>query len=69
MTLLIKLYYSIFKHYNILETKFVSYTVGDQMIRESEGKLANQKWVLAPEEDGNLAFGMVYLCRKERKLI
>lgn len=61
-----KIYYKIFKHYTILETKFISYQEGDKMIRETHDKPEREKWVLAKEEDTNRVIGMVYLCRKER---
>jgi hypothetical protein len=63
---IIKLYYRIFKRYNVLETRFVSYSEGDRMIRETAGNPEGQRWVLADEEDENKTIGMVYLCRKVR---
>jgi len=61
-----KLYYTIFPHYKVLETKFVTYAEGDKMIRETHDKPEAERWVLAKEEDTNQRIGMVYLCRKER---
>jgi hypothetical protein len=61
-----KIYYRLFKHYNVLETKFVTYAEGDQMIRDSEHKLESERWVLAKEEDDNFMIGWVWLCRKIR---
>ena len=59
-----KFYYRIFKTYNVLETKFVTYSEGDRMIKETNNKSEEEKWVLAKEEDTNKVIGMVYLCRK-----
>lgn len=61
-----KLYYKIFKHYEVIETKFVPYQNGDKMIRETHDKPEAERWVLAKEEDTNRAIGMVYLYRKRR---
>ena len=61
-----KLYYKIFPTYKVLETKLVTCPEGDTMIRETHGKPEAERWVLAKEEDFNLARGMVYLCRKVR---
>lgn len=61
-----KLYYKIFKHYKVLETKLVSYQAGDRMVRETHDKPEAERWVLAKEEDTNRVIGMVYLCRKRR---
>lgn len=61
-----KLYYKLFPRYKVLETKFVTYLEGDQMIRDTHDKPESEKWVLAKEEDDNRAYGMVYLCRKIR---
>lgn len=61
-----KLYYLLFPTYVVLETKFVTYQEGDQMIKESADKPESERWVLAKEEDTNHVFGMVYLCRKIR---
>jgi len=66
MRVLKKLYYKIFKHYQVLETKFVSYQDGDKMIRETHDKPKAERWLLAKEEDSNKVIGMVYLCRKRR---
>ena len=41
-----------------LELCFVNYTEGDRLIREG--------WTIAPEEDNNHAFGMVYVERLEK---
>jgi hypothetical protein len=60
------LYYSIFKRYTVLETKFVTYQEGDKMIKETHDKPEKERWVLAKEEDTNRIIGMVYLCRKVR---
>lgn len=60
------LYYKIFKHYKVLETKFVTYHEADKMIRETNNKPEEERWVLADEEDKNHIIGMVYLCRKVR---
>jgi hypothetical protein len=66
MRFLKRLFYSIFPTYKILETKFVSYSEGDRMIKETFDKPESERWVLAPEEDGNYTIGMVFLCRKVR---
>ena len=64
-----KLYYKIFPTYRRLELKFVNYSEGDKLIRQSAGKPESEKWVIAkPEEDRNRRLGMVYLERKERIL-
>lgn len=64
--LLRKLYFKMVKRYRRLELKFVSYTEGDKMIRETYDKPESEKWVIAKEEDANKKLGMVYLERKER---
>lgn len=61
-----RLYYKLFKRYRRIELKFVSYTEGDKMIKETWDKPENEKWGLAKEEDNNRIYGMVYLERKER---
>lgn len=61
-----RFYYRVFKHYNVLETKFVTYREADKMIMETAKKPESEKWVLAKEEDANPVIGMVYLCRKVR---
>lgn len=61
-----KIYYKLFKHYEVLETKCVTYQEGDRMIRETHNKPEEERWVLAKEEDNNHIFGVVYLCRKVR---
>lgn len=61
-----KLFYKIFKRYKVLETKYVSYSEGDEMIKATHDKPESEKWVLAKEEDTNQTIGMVYLCRKVR---
>lgn len=61
-----KLFYKIFKRYKVLETKFVTYDEGGEMIRATHDKPENEKWVLAKEEDTNQMIGMVYLCRRVR---
>lgn len=66
MNVLKKLYYKIFPTYKVLETQFVTYERGDQMIRESANWIEGRRWVLAKEEDTNHIIGMVYLCRKVR---
>lgn len=43
-----------------LEVRFVTWDVADKMIRESNGG-----WTVAPEEDKNKVFGVVYLERLE----
>ncbi len=63
-----KLFYRIFKCYRRLELRHVSYTEGDVMIRQNEGKPQSEQWVLAKEEDNNSLMGTVYLERKERIL-
>jgi hypothetical protein len=63
------IWYSMFPTWIILERKFVSYLDASRMINESSGKPAEDKWVLDTEkEDGNSEYGMVYLCRKKRRL-
>lgn len=66
MKALRKLYHKIFKRYNVLETKCVTYSDGDRMIRENDGKPESEQWVLSDLEDNNMAIGMVFLCRKVR---
>ena len=61
-----QLYYTLFKHYNVLETKCVTYKEGDKMLTETSNSQESEKWVLAKEEDTNRMMGMVYLCRKVR---
>ena len=62
-----RLYFRIFKHYRRLEIRAVSYSEGDRLIRQSEGKPESQQWVLAKEEDSNPLIGvLVYLERRER---
>lgn len=61
-----KIFYKIFKRYKVLETRFVTWEVGDKMIKETHDKPEPEKWVLAKEEDANTIIGMVYLCRKVR---
>ena len=61
-----KIYYKLFPHYRVLETRFVSYPEADKMIRLTEDSSESEKWVLAKEEDTNRIIGMVYLCRKIR---
>jgi hypothetical protein len=41
-----------------LELRYLSYAEADRLIRETQGA-----WTIAPEEDGNHVFGMVYLER------
>lgn len=60
------LYFRIFKRYTVFETKYVSYSEGDKMIRETADKPEEQRWVLDEEEDSNDTYGWVYLCRKKR---
>jgi hypothetical protein len=43
-----------------LELKFCTYAEADQLIRSTHGA-----WTIAPEEDQNRVFGMVYLERLE----
>jgi len=61
-----QLYYRIFKTYVVLETRLVTYSEGDKLIKESANKPDWEKWVLAKEEDTNSVYGTVYLCRKFR---
>jgi hypothetical protein len=61
-----KIYYKFFPTYRVLETRFVNYQIGNELIIQSIDKIESEKWVLAPEEDNNKSFGMVYLCRKQR---
>lgn len=61
-----KLYYRLFPTYRILETIFVTYRVGNQLIEDTENSPEEERWVLAKEEDNNPIIGMVYLCRKVR---
>lgn len=61
-----KLYYRFFPTYIEIETKFVTYTEGDKMIRETSNKTPSERWVLSKKEDTNRTLGMVFLCRKER---
>ncbi len=45
----------------------VNYSDGDRMIRTCNVKDdPREHWHIAPEEDNNFGFGMVYLERKER---
>lgn len=62
-----KFYFKIFKHYRILERKFCTYSEADRLIKDSYKLPESHRWVLDTDnEDGNRAFGHVYLCRKER---
>lgn len=61
-----KLYYKLFPHYKVLETRFITWEEGDQLLRESTDKTGAEEWVLAKEEDDNHVHGMIYLCRKEK---
>lgn len=67
MKILRSLYYKLFKRYERLEFRAVSYREGDRLIRESVGKPEHEQWVLAiPEEDHNRMFGVVMLERRKR---
>lgn len=66
MKALKKIYYKFFPTYNVLETKFVTYSQGEMLLRNSTNKPESEKWVLAKEEDTNRIIGMVYLCRRVR---
>lgn len=62
-----KLYFRIFRRYKRLELKYVSWTVGNEMIKGNANKPEPERWVLAkPEEDNNHRVGMVFLERKKR---
>jgi len=61
-----KQYYKRFATYKRLEVQLVPYNVGDNMLRDSEGKPEDQQWHLAKEEDTNRAYGYVFLERKVR---
>lgn len=45
-----------------LELKYCTYAEADQLIRSTQGA-----WTIAPEEDQNHVFGMVYLERLEAR--
>lgn len=67
--LVIKLYYKIFKHYEILERRCVTYIEAGNLMANYHSKLPHEKWVLDTEkEDNNKNLGIVYLCRKKRIL-
>lgn len=55
-----------FPNYHRLELRCVPYKEADQLIRENEGKRQSDQWRIAPEEDSNREFGMVYLERRAR---
>lgn len=61
-----KLFYKIFKCYNVLETKAVTYREANKMIEETKDKPEAERWVLAKEEDRNHVIGIVFICRKVR---
>lgn len=65
---LLKLYYKIFKRYEIIERKFVTYFDADKLIKDTHHKEdESERWVLDTErEDHNKVLGMVFLCRKKR---
>lgn len=60
-------YYRVFKRYERVELKFVTYKEADKLLKESKGKHEEEVWVLAKEEDSNKVYGMVYLERRKRK--
>lgn len=67
--LLRKFYYKIFKCYEILERKYVSYQEADQLMLNYDGKPSHEKWVIDNEkEDHNNSLYWVYICRKKRIL-
>ena len=62
-----QLWLRLFPKYRRLEYRTCSYSEGDRLIRESEGKPECEQWVLAKEEDFNLLAGLsVCLERRER---
>lgn len=62
-----KIYFKIFKRYEILERIHVSYQKGDRLIKESCEKEESEKWIIDTErEDKNKFIGVVFLCRKKR---
>jgi len=61
-----KMWLYFFKRYRRLEFKLCTYAEGDRLIRASAGKPEREQWIIAPEEDRNRAFGVVYLERRER---
>lgn len=63
-----KLWRRIFPSYRRLELRFVNYSEGDRLIRESAGCPEYDRWQIAREEDKNTMYGMVFLERRERIL-
>ncbi len=62
-----KLYFKIFKHYRVVERRVFTYKEADQILRETCGLPEPYMWSIDAEyEDNNRAFGIVFLCRKER---
>jgi hypothetical protein len=66
MKRLVRLYYKLFPHYTVLETKWFKYSTADMLIKETADKSEAERWVLAKEEDKNRVMGIVCLCRKVR---
>lgn len=59
-------YFKIFKRYERIDYRCVTYLEGDRMIRATAHMAEHEQWVLAPEEDHNRIPLIVFLERRKR---
>jgi hypothetical protein len=66
MKIITRLYYRLFKKYREIEVKLLPYNEANELLKQNGGKMEDQQWGLAKAEDTNIAYGYVFLARRER---
>jgi len=49
-----------------IEVKLLPYNEANELLKQNGGKMEDQQWGLAKAEDTNIAYGYVFLARRER---